>query len=549
MNRFLTAFGFQRSFHPRSLPHVPPRVTHIYTSEDRNTMRGKWSSFGLELVLLILLRLSSQTPEQDSSDYYVGAVVEFAPTTISGNGPLTLKANTEAYIKYIEEASKEGADIIVFPEDGLTSVMMPDKSRMKPWSTAVPSALDEYVPCTGNREDISDILRMVSCAAKENRIYVVINIAERKSDSNNETHYYNTNAVFDRTGKIIARYRKVNLFNEYPRFDVTETPEIVTFDTDFGVKFGTFICFDILFHVPALNLTRIEGVSNFVYPVAWGSELPFLTALEMQFGWSFSENVNLLAAGYHGTESGHMGSGIYLGRHGIANVSFSHHPDRKLLISRIPKTPGLTRKLNEEMKLKMEMEKEEKTDLLNARRDPPYHGTGRVERIQGMIMSLDSIEAFNTVRLNGSMSSSVCYRDFCCAFDIETASTDSSSNYRAVVYNGLRMHGQQMEAGIRVCGLVQCSNDSVVSCSSVQPSNTVFTSLKIKATFDDYPQLLVIPTLMDFTLFPFKHWTYTTDTHSPHTTVTLALNKPHKDIVSFAIYARDFSIDYWKQLH
>ncbi|XP_076668252.1 vanin-like protein 1 isoform X2 [Andrena cerasifolii] len=510
-------------------------------------MRGKWSGFGLGLVLLTLLHPSSQAPQQDWRDYYVGAVVEFAPTTVYGNGPATLKANTEAYIKYIEDASQQDADIIVFPEDGLTSVMMPNKSRMKPWSTVIPSALDEYVPCTGNREDVSDTLKMVSCAAKENQIYVVINIAERELDSKNETHYHNTNVVFDRTGKIIARYRKVNLFMEYPRFDVMDTPEIVTFDTDFGVKFGTFICFDMLFNVPALNLTRIEGVTNFVYPVAWGSEVPFLTALQMQFGWSFSENVNLLAAGYHGTEFASMGSGIYLGRHGIANVTFSHHPDRKLLISRIPKTPGLARKPDEGIKMEMEME-EEKTNLLNARRDPPYDTKERVENIQGMIMQLDNIEAFNTVRINGSMSNSVCHGDFCCAFDIETTSTDSSTNYRAAVYKGLRLFGRQVEAGIRVCGLVQCSNDSVLSCTSVQPSNTVFTSLKIQATFDDYPQLLVMPTLMDSTLFPFKHWSYTTNTHDQHTTVTLALNKPNKDIVSFGIYARDFSLDYWKQL-
>ena len=515
-------------------------------------MRGQCSGFGLGLVLLTLVHLSSEAPEQDSRDYYIGAVVEFEPTTIYGNGPLTLKANTEAYIKYIEDASKQNADIIVFPEDGLTSVMMPNKTGMHPWSTVVPSALDEYVPCTGNREGVSDTLRIVSCAAKENRIYVVINIAERKVDSNNETHYYNTNAVFDRTGKIIARYRKTNLFMEYPRFDVTKTPEIVTFDTDFGVKFGTFICFDMLFRVPALNLTRIEKIQNFVFPVAWGSEVPLLTALQMQFGWSFSENVNLLAAGYHGTEFACVGSGIYLGRDGIANVSFSNHPNRKLLISRIPKTPGLVRKPDEGIKMAMEveMEKEKKTELSNATRYPLYDTKGRVRRIHGMIIQVDKIEAFNTVRLNGSMNSSVCYGDFCCAFDIEMASIDSSLNYRAIAYKGRRMFGEQVEAGIRVCGVVQCSNDSVTSCNSVQTSNTVFTNLKIQTTFDDYPQLLVMPTLMDSTLlFPYHNWTYTTDTQGQQTTVTLALNKPIQDIVSFAIYARDFNIDYWKKMN
>lgn len=63
------------------------------------------------------------------------------------------------------------------------------------------------------------------------------------------------------------------------QFDKTKIPEIVTFDTDFGVKFGTFICFDILFSVPALNLTRTLGVSNIIFTTAWFSEVPFLTGI------------------------------------------------------------------------------------------------------------------------------------------------------------------------------------------------------------------------------------------------------------------------------
>ena len=58
---------------------------------------------------------------------------------------------------------------------------------------------------------------------------------------------------------------------------MTTIPEVVSFDTDFGVKFGTFICFDILFHEPAIKLTRDHQVTDFVYPTAWFSEAPFLT--------------------------------------------------------------------------------------------------------------------------------------------------------------------------------------------------------------------------------------------------------------------------------
>lgn len=128
----------------------------------------------------------------------------------------------------------------------------------------------------------------------------------------------------------------MNLYME-SNFSTTESPEIVTFDTDFGVTFGTFICFDILFATPALNLTRKEGVTHIVYSTAWFSEIPFLTgesrddnyfntkrdqrmirrcfvsAAQTQFAWAYAEDVNLLAAGYSKPSAGNTGSGIYLG--------------------------------------------------------------------------------------------------------------------------------------------------------------------------------------------------------------------------------------------
>lgn len=58
--------------------------------------------------------------------------------------------------------------------------------------------------------------------------------------------------------------------------NVTEEAEIATFETNFGVTFGTFICFDIMFEKPALQLVR-QGVKHIVYPTMWFSEVPFLT--------------------------------------------------------------------------------------------------------------------------------------------------------------------------------------------------------------------------------------------------------------------------------
>lgn len=65
----------------------------------------------------------------------------------------------------------------------------------------------------------------------------------------------------------------MNLFNEYL---YEKGNEVVTFDTSFGVKFGMFICFDLLFKTPALDVLQDPQVTDVVYSVAWFSELPFL---------------------------------------------------------------------------------------------------------------------------------------------------------------------------------------------------------------------------------------------------------------------------------
>lgn len=77
---------------------------------------------------------------------------------------------------------------------------------------------------------------------------------------------------------LLNRYRKVHLALE-GKYESSVPPDLVTFDTDFGVRFGVITCFDMLFEEPALNLTRIEGISNIVYPTAWLSEVPFITGI------------------------------------------------------------------------------------------------------------------------------------------------------------------------------------------------------------------------------------------------------------------------------
>jgi predicted amidohydrolase len=109
---------------------------------------------------------------------------------------------------------------------------------------------------------------------------------------------YNTNVVFDRNGEVIARYRKFNLFGEHDT-NKTSEPIISTFETDFGVTFGQIICFDIMFKTPTLNHVRDLGIRDIVFSVHWYSELPYLFATQLQTGWAFANDVNLLASGHN----------------------------------------------------------------------------------------------------------------------------------------------------------------------------------------------------------------------------------------------------------
>ncbi|XP_018304388.1 vanin-like protein 1 [Mycetomoellerius zeteki] len=486
------------------------------------------------VYLLVACAHLSHQKSTPNGETYVAAVVEYPPI-YSTNSSETLRINSDAYVELIKNASLGAADIIVFPEDGLTTVQLPKREKMGNWTTIIPSASANYIPCSQNTIEVSETLKKISCAARNNDIYVVINIAEKAPCYDvpcprDKVFYYNSNVVFDRTGKIIARYRKTNLFGEY-QFNVTTIPEIVTFDTDFGVRFGTFICFDILFYEPAIELTRIHQVTDFVYPTAWFSEAPFLTAVQTQMGWSFAENVNLLASGYNRPGSGNAGSGIYLGRKGYGRAIMPTTTHKEILILEISKIKKETTYNKNYYSMNSSMD-----SSTNQKKIIPFdNGTN-----QHLFLKHDSFQAYQTVSLEDNAVKTICQNDFCCDFKVEIAKVDPNTNYRLVIFNGDRFYGN-VKAGIRTCGIVQCLNNSVSSCGSVQKSETIFNNIEITATFHDYKNSLIMPSVLNPDLLPLKGWTFLDHTHHDHMHVNMFSNKRTNNLVTFGIYSRNFN--------
>lgn len=187
--------------------------------------------------------------------------------------------HTDAYTEILSSAEALETDIVVFPESTLNNEFKP---------TYVPAAEDAIIPCllANQSSRYENFLIALSCAARTNRKYVVINLTEKEDCAANAAfdprpcatnglNTYNTNVVFDREGRVISRYRKVNIYLE--RKNTTYQPEFSIFDTDFGVRFAHFICFDLLFYTPAEELVVKYGIKNIIFTAMFYSETPFLT--------------------------------------------------------------------------------------------------------------------------------------------------------------------------------------------------------------------------------------------------------------------------------
>ncbi|XP_043500326.1 vanin-like protein 1 [Polistes fuscatus] len=496
-----------------------------------DNLNWRWILF----YLLVAYARSSNQISTPASKEYIAAVVEFAPNNIANNSRETIQSNVARYEDLIRNANAQNADIIVFPEDGITTYHLPQKSEMDLISTVIPSA--RFTPCTQNMNGMTEALKKISCAAMKNKIYVVINIAERAPCFDNEcpkgeSLYYNSNVVFDRNGTVIAKYRKQNLYLE-PQFNTPKHPEIVTFETDFNVTFGTFICFDILFAVPALNLTRDLGITDIVYTTAWFSETPFLTAIQTQFGWAFAENVNLLAAGYNDPSAGNSGSGIYHGSSHTNKVKLSHKRTTELIIDVVPKKVNILK--NQETK--------------DAKQHVHVHDELRRKRettnVNNLKLLRDNITLFKTEVLNSNVSSkTICHHDHCCDFTVKVNKIDTKVKYRLVVYNGIRNYANIRYVGTRVCSVIQCSDDTLESCGSTLDSQTTFQEISISGRFDASKNSLIMPNTLKTDLLPIMEFSYEEHLHNDHKHISIvSSNKMLTNLVTFGVYCRDYDKD------
>lgn len=382
-----------------------------------------------------------------------------------------------AYTDFIHAEEAEIVDILVFPESTLNNFNYPFE---------VPNPKDLVVVC--DNDNYHEVMQRLACAAKLKKKYVVINITERSNESGSTKHY-NTNVVFDRQGAVVSRYRKWNLYGEL-NMDITTTPDISYFATDFNVTFGHFICFDIMFSTPALRLLEL-GITDIVYPTMWFGQLPFLTGIQTQTMWSFRNKANFLSAGASNPSSGSTGSGIFSGKYGPLKTIMSPIPQRKLLVAEV---------------LKSQYWNDNVADYEVPRNTHEF----TAHEMLDLFLKRDNLEHYNTIEMtysaDGVVVETVCYEDTCCHFNIQVSEMPVSNNAKSYKYRLTAFDGVKSRRGTLTCALVACTDNTLASCGyrfdvgSVVEAAIKFESVVISTTFRG--DTFNMPNVLDLTIMP-----------------------------------------------
>ena len=163
-------------------------------------------------------------------------------------------ANVETALSLIDRAAGTGARLVALPEV---------------WTYLGPDA--------GNRDAAEPIPgpTIARLAERARRHGIYLHCGSVYEIAPGEPRLFNTTVVLDPAGEVVARYRKIHMFDvdlsgsESYRESATNAPgdELVTFDLD-GVRVGLTICYDLRF--PELfRILALRGAEVIVLPAAF----------------------------------------------------------------------------------------------------------------------------------------------------------------------------------------------------------------------------------------------------------------------------------------
>ncbi|MGI6778013.1 MAG: carbon-nitrogen hydrolase family protein [Acetivibrionales bacterium] len=161
--------------------------------------------------------------------------------------------NINNAVARIEEAAQNGAELVALPE-----------IFNCPYQKELFADYAESI-------DSGETIKRISDTAKKLGTYIVAG----SIPETDEGKIYNTSITFDNKGRIIAKYRKVHLFNiDIPGKIVFKESEVLSQGNDITVintelcKIGIAICYDIRFP-EQMRLLALSGAELIVIPAAF----------------------------------------------------------------------------------------------------------------------------------------------------------------------------------------------------------------------------------------------------------------------------------------
>lgn len=172
--------------------------------------------------------------------------------------------NHKTAVDYVDRAVKEGAEVIVLPEIWNSPYAT---SAFPEYAETLPQVGDDQCP-----ESPSSAILMER--AKQHNVFIVGgSIPEHENN-----HVYNTCLVYDPSGKVVAKHRKVHLFDiDVPggiTFFESDTlspgNSLTTFSVPNKCDIGVGICYDIRFPEYAMMLCQSNSNCKLLlYPGAF----------------------------------------------------------------------------------------------------------------------------------------------------------------------------------------------------------------------------------------------------------------------------------------
>ncbi|XP_072303373.1 biotinidase [Eucyclogobius newberryi] len=498
-------------------------------------------------ILFVVFALSTWTCHahaQSLPSSYVAAVYEHRVllnpeprVTLSRSAALRhMRRNLQVFAQQAARAALQGAQMLVFPEDGLQGFNF-TRSSIAAYLEMVPDPQQEsWNPCEDPlRHSNTEVQQWLSCLARRHRLYVVANMGSVQPCSRGSSRsrgsggscpsdgrwHFNTNVVYRSDGLLLARYHKQNLYFE-EAFDTPPHMELVAFDTPFAGKFGLITCFDILFKQPTVSLLE-KGVRQLIFPTAWMNQLPLLDTIQFQRAFSLGANVTLLAANIRNDELIMTGSGIYSPSSAVYHHAQRGDPEEgRLIVATLTPLESLP-------------------DTL-----PVGHkeqGFGRAgschsEDCKDPLSFTSSMmhDRFTFILLRGPGGQrSVCDGSFCCWLQYQRIDSNFTEEYALGAFAG--MHTVNGHYSLQVCALVKCAGADARSCGNEVVQAQTKMHFVLEGTFNTkhvYPSVLT------------SHYTLEQPAHLDTTalgTVTMTHSHMRAGLVTAALYGRTYHLD------